>query len=90
MSLALFEVSHRVVFFGDGLLWLTQPQTATHQKSLIKQLQALPLYGSEDIFYCGEHATDLTKTSSLNDVAQPTSVAQLAQWLRESAKVEVF
>lgn len=90
MSLALFEVPHRVVFFGDGLLWLTEPQSAPHQKRLIKQLNALPIYGSDELYYCAEHSTSFDASIKLGEIAEPVPLAQITDWFKDSTQVEVF
>lgn len=90
MSLALFEVEHRVVFFEQGVSWLLPGQRPEQQKSLEKQLSALPIYGSEDLFYCQEHAQSLFNDAQLNDNAAPLTCETLSQWVRQANHVEVF
>ena len=87
MSLALFDIDHKVVFFEDGLAWLRQNQAPIAQKSVEKQLKALPMYGSEEIYYCSEHKAE---QATLGDIAEPVSQAQLAQWFQDAKHIEVF
>lgn len=89
MSLALFEVPHKVVFFGPALSWLLSNQNPSQQKSLEKQINALPMYGSEDIYYVTEHL-NLFAGATLNNNAEPVAEAELAQWFKQAAQVEVF
>jgi sulfur relay (sulfurtransferase) DsrF/TusC family protein len=90
MSLALFDVEHHVVFFGEGLAWLLKNQSPENQKSIEKQLKALPIYGSESIHYCLEHKANLFPETELSDLAEPVSLGALSSWIREAKHVEVF
>jgi|TARA_B110000503_G_C6869674_1_gene298116 sulfur relay (sulfurtransferase) DsrF/TusC family protein len=90
MSLALFDIDHRVVFFEQGISWLFAQQAPTEQKSLEKQLSALPLYGSEALFYCQEHQTLLFPDQQLQQSVQPVSLQDLALWCRQADHVEIF
>ena len=87
LSLALFDLEHRVVFFGAGLSWLNKQQAPSKQKSLAKQLAALPMYGSDKIYYCAQH---LPPETGVADFAKPVSTIELGQWLRAAKRVEVF
>lgn len=87
MSLALFDIEHRVVFFEAGLTWLLENQQPENQKSLSKQISALPMYGSENIYYCLEHKTSKMR---LNETAEAIELKTLASWVLEADKVEVF
>jgi sulfur relay (sulfurtransferase) DsrF/TusC family protein len=87
MSLALFDIKHRVVFFDSGLGWLMQNQQPEQQKSLQKQINALEMYGSEQLFYCQEHAP---AGQTLHDSVTAVPLTELAQWIRNAKKVEVF
>ncbi|MDX1473273.1 MAG: DsrE family protein, partial [Reinekea sp.] len=69
MSLALFDVEHRIVFFESGLTWLLKNQGPAMQKSLEKQLNALPIYGCDDIYYCADHQAQIVGNAELNDIA---------------------
>jgi sulfur relay protein TusC/DsrF len=90
MSLALFDIDHRVVFFEQGISWLFVQQTPTDQKSVEKQLSALPLYGSEQLYYCKEHHLGLFPEQQLQASVQPISADELALWCRQAQHVEVF
>lgn len=54
LSAAAFGVPCGVLFMDDGVFQLMQGQDAAQiaQKSLAANLQALPLYGVEDILVC--------------------------------------
>lgn len=90
MSLALFDIDHRVVFFEQGLGWLLAGQSPAGQKSLEKQLSALPLYGSDALYYCQEHAQSITAERALNELVSPVHLATLSDWMRQASHVEVF
>ncbi|WP_320824973.1 DsrE family protein [Reinekea sp.] len=90
MSLALFDIDHRVVFFEQGISWLFAQQAPADQKSLEKQLSALPLYGSEQLYYCQEHHLDLFPDQQPLPSVQPVSAEELALWCRQAQHVEVF
>jgi sulfur relay (sulfurtransferase) DsrF/TusC family protein len=90
MSLALFEVPHKLVFFGPALTWLINGQDAGAQKSIEKQLKALPMYGSEDIYFIADHKEEFLGNQANNDVAEPISLEELSQWFRDAKQVEVF
>ncbi|EAR09672.1 DsrE family protein [Reinekea blandensis] len=90
MSLALFDIEHRIVFFEQGLGWLLPNQQPVGQKSLEKQLAALPMYGSESLHYCQEHAESVLNDLAINDQVSPITSAALAQWIQDAAHVEVF
>ncbi|WP_051207275.1 DsrE family protein [Saccharospirillum impatiens] len=90
MSLALFDRDHAVVFFDQGLGWLAEGQAPGDSKSLSKQLSALPMYGSEALFYCAGHQHRVLGQTVSRDDVQACSLAQLAHWLRQARYVEVF
>lgn len=90
MSLALFDVEHRVVFFEDALAWLIKDQSPENQKSIEKQLKALPIYGSESIHYCSEHKDQKFADFEFSDIAEPVSLDVLATWMKSAKHVEVF
>lgn len=90
MSLALFDRSHAVVFWHQGLAWLTPDQAPKSGKSLSRQLDALPLYGSEALFYCAEHRAEVLGNQPLRDDVTATSVTEIASLLRQARYVEVF
>lgn len=90
MSLALFDRDHAVVFFDQGLGWLAEGQAPSESKSLNKQLSALPMYGSEALFYCANHQHRVLGQDIHRDDIQACSLAQLAYWLRHARYVEVF
>lgn len=90
MSLALFDIDHSVVFLGDGLLWLIPGQQATSNHSIDKQLQALPMYGSESLYYVEEDKHDVLGVSAVNELVKPVNRTELVQWMRQSNHVEVF
>lgn len=90
MSLALFDRDHAVVFFDQGLGWLAKGQAPVDSKSLNKQLSALPMYGSEALFYCASHQHRVLGQTIARDDIQACSLAQLAHWLRLARYVEVF
>jgi sulfur relay (sulfurtransferase) DsrF/TusC family protein len=90
MSLALFDREHAVVFFDQGLGWLVEGQEPLDRKNLGKQLNALPMYGSEALFYCSEHKDRIMGTQTINDEVLPCTLEQLASWLRQARYVEVF
>ena len=90
MSLALFDVEHKIVFFEAGLSWLVSDQKPDQQKSLEKQLNALPIYGCDDIYYCEEHRNAIVADRQLNSIADPVTEAELAIWFQQAKHVEVF
>lgn len=90
MSLALFDRDHAVVFFDQGLAWLANNQAPVDAKNLSKQLSALPLYGSEALFYCASHQHRVLGQDIHRDDIQACSLGQLAHWLRQARYVEVF
>lgn len=90
MSLALFDRSHAVVFWDQGLEWLVDGQSPAQGKNLSRQLAALPLYGSEALFYCEEHREAGWQAQPGSDVATPLTVQAIAQTLRQARYIEVF
>ncbi|WP_108127052.1 DsrE family protein [Saccharospirillum mangrovi] len=90
MSLALFDREHAVVFWHDGLAWLAPEQNPNEGKSLQRQLDALPLYGSDALFYCREHQASVLGEQTPPDSVQPMALNDLAQLLRQARYVEVF
>lgn len=90
MSLALFDRDHAVVFWDQGLEWLVDGQAPQSGKNLAKQLSALPLYGSEAMFYCKDHWEESWQTQPRSAVAEPLSLTAIARVLRRARYVEVF
>jgi len=90
MSLALFDRDHAVVFWDQGLAWLTTDQQPTSGKSLSRQLEALPLYGSDTLFFCQEHRALVLGDQRITDQVEPLSLADIATLMRQSRYVEVF
>lgn len=90
MSLALFDRNHAVVFFDQGLGWLADGQAPGDSKSLNKQLRALPMYGSEALFYCVSHQHRVLGQEVYRDDIQACSLEELAYWMRHARYVEVF
>lgn len=90
MSLALFDIDHKVVFFADGLYWLTQNQKVDGQKSLEKQLSALPIYGSEELYFVTEHKQKLLPESKLNSSVSDINLEILAEWFKQAKHVELI
>lgn len=90
MSLALFERDHAVIFWDQGLAWLTPDQQPNHSKSLSRQLEALPLYGSEALFFCQPHRAGVLGDQPITDQVQPIELDELAALLRQAHYVEVF
>lgn len=90
MSLALFDIEHKIVFFEQGISWLLKKQNPAEDKSLEKQLNALPLYGSEEIYFVEEHAKELLPGQALNEIAEAVTQDQLTDWIREAEHTEVF
>lgn len=90
MSLALFDRSHCVVFWDQALSWLIPHQSPILGKSLSKQLSALPLYGSEALFYCDAHRQATLGDQPIAEEAEPLSLEGIAELLRTARHVEVF
>ncbi len=90
MSLALFDRSHCVVFWDQGLSWLIPHQSPILGKSLSKQLSALPLYGSEALFYCESHRLPVLGDQAIAEEAESMSLEGIARLLRDARHVEVF
>ncbi|MHA7878241.1 MAG: DsrE family protein [Saccharospirillum sp.] len=90
MSLALFDRDHAVIFWDQGLEWLVPGQPPSEGKNLTKQLSALPLYGSEALFYCQEHRAPALAEQPLNEAVVPLSLTSIADALRLARYVEVF
>lgn len=90
MSLALFDRSHAVVFWDQGLEWLVEGQSPTQGKNLSRQLAALPLYGSDALFYCEAHFQAAWQAQPCSDLAKPLSTQAIARALRQARYVEVF
>lgn len=90
MSLGLFDVEHRVVFFEAGLSWVLAHQNPKGHKSLEKQLSAMPLYGCDQLYYCQEHAQQLMPNQLLNENISPVALSELSVWFHQANHVEVF
>lgn len=74
-----FDLPIGLLFLDDGVLQLAAGQNAKalQQKDLSANLQALPMFGVEELFYCLEsaNARGLEKTSL--DEAQPLSAEHI-------------
>lgn len=90
MSLALFDRDHAVIFWDQGLAWLTPEQQPSESKSLSRQLEALPLYGSEALFFCQQHRAAVLGDQPVADSVAPISLTDIAMLMRQSRYVEVF
>ena len=90
MSLALFDRDHAVIFWDQGLAWLTPEQRPGVGKSLSRQLEALPLYGSEALFFCQQHRAAILGDQPIADTVEPISLTDIALLMRQSRYVEVF
>lgn len=90
MSLALFEVDHKVVFFEQGLTWLTTQQKPSISKSIEKQLNALPMYDSEELYFVAEHKKAILGNNDTHPLVEPISLEQLSHWFQSAKHVEVF
>lgn len=90
MSLALFDRDHAVIFWDQGLAWLTPNQQPLAGKSLSRQLDALPLYGSDALFFCAEHRPVVLGDQPVADIAQPIGLSEIASLMRQARYVEVF
>ncbi|MBU2863243.1 DsrE family protein [Reinekea forsetii] len=90
MSLALFEVDHKIVFFEQGLTWLTKNQSPSHAKSIEKQLNALPMYDSEELYFVEEHKEAILGNNETHSLVAPISLQQLTTWFQNANHVEVF
>lgn len=89
MALALFDIPHRVVFIGDGISWVFSDHN-TVEKSLEKQLKALPMYDSDDIYVCEEHLESVAQDVDILDFVEQVKEVTLADWIRTATQVEVF
>jgi sulfur relay (sulfurtransferase) DsrF/TusC family protein len=90
MSIGLFEIEHRVVFFESGISWLLTGQKPEHEKSIEKQLNALPMYGIEHLHYVTEQAQSQYSGQLLNKNATPISEDDLISWMCEAQHIEVL
>ncbi|MFQ3283216.1 DsrE family protein [Reinekea sp.] len=90
MSLALFDIEHKVVFFEQGLTWLTADQRSTKSKSIEKQLNALPMYDSEELYYVAEHQEAIIGKNKVNSLVEPINLETLSTWFKQAKHVEVF
>ena len=74
-----FDLPVGLLFLDDGVLQLAAGQNAKalQQKDLSANLQALPMFGVEELFYCAEsaHARGLAQLSL--DEAQPLATDQI-------------
>ena len=65
-------------------------QITRYRKNLSeKQLQALPMYDSEEIYVCRDHLNNFD-SANLLDIAEDIDENTVATWLKEASKVEVF
>lgn len=90
MSIGLFDIDHRVVFFEAGISWLLENQQPTDEKSVEKQLNALPMYGTENLFFVQQHAESLFPGQQLNENVAAVSEETLISWMHKAEKTEVF
>ena len=90
MSLALFDIDHKVVFFEQGLTWLTLNQQSNQAKSIEKQINALPMYDSDELYYVAEHLNPVMGASTVNELVSPISIETLSTWFKQASHVEVF
>ncbi|WP_243645771.1 hypothetical protein [Reinekea marinisedimentorum] len=90
MSLGLFEIEHRVVFFESGISWLLTGQQPEQEKSIEKQLNALPMYGTENLYFVEEHAGQLFPGQQLNENTAAVTEDTLVSWMHGADHIEVF
>jgi len=90
MSLGLFDIEHKVVFFENGIDWLLTDQKPQNQKSLEKQIAALPMYGSENLHFCQEHQQKIFPDQTINSEVEPVPLRQVAAWFNQAKHTEVF
>ncbi|TXR53470.1 DsrE family protein [Reinekea thalattae] len=90
MSIGLFDIEHKIVFFEAGVSWLLKEQAPINEKSIEKQINALPMYGAENLYYVDSHAQALYPNQALNENAEAVSTAELASWMQQAEHVEVF
>ncbi|MBK5407598.1 sulfurtransferase complex subunit TusC [Pseudomonas yamanorum] len=76
-----FDLPIGLLFLDDGVFQLaaSQDAKAVQQKDLSANLQALELFGVEDVFACSHSLTERGLTAS--DNAQPLSSEQISQMI---------
>lgn len=76
-----FDLPIGLLFLDDGVFQLaaSQDAKAVQQKDLSANLQALKLFGVEDVFACSHSLTERGLTAS--DNAQPLSSEQISQMI---------
>ena len=76
-----FDLPIGLLFLDDGVFQLaaSQDAKAVQQKDLSANLQALELFGVEDVFACSHSLTERGLTASGN--AQPLSSEQISQMI---------
>lgn len=90
MSLALFDIEHKVVFFEQGLTWLTANQLSSQTKSIEKQINALPMYDSDELYYVVDHLKSVLGENQVNSLVEPVDLATLSTWFKQAKHVEIF
>ena len=74
-----FDLPIGLLFLDDGVLQLAAGQNARalQQKDLSANLQALPIFGVEELFYCVDSASARGLGDRSLDEAQPLAAAQI-------------
>ncbi|WP_426205380.1 sulfurtransferase complex subunit TusC [Pseudomonas sp. TWP3-1] len=74
-----FDLPIGLLFLDDGVLQLGAGQNAKalQQKDLSANLQALPMFGVEELFYCAESANARGMGRLSLDEAEPLSAAHI-------------
>ncbi len=81
LAAAAFGVPTALLFMGDGILQLLKGQDASHidGKSLAANLQALPIFGVDELYVCAHSMQDRGLTAErLLLPARPIESAQIA------------
>lgn len=90
MALALFDIEHRVAFIAAGAAWLLANHQPGQTQSLAKQLQALSLYGADQLYVCQDHLQRFKRQPTLLTIAEPVTERTIAAWIKQAKQVEVF
>ncbi|WP_338801439.1 sulfurtransferase complex subunit TusC [Pseudomonas sp. RSB 5.4] len=74
-----FDLPIGLLFLDDGVLQLAAGQNAKalQQKDLSANLQALPMFGVEELFYCADSASHRGLSSLSLDEAQPLGASEI-------------
>ena len=74
-----FDLPIGLLFLDDGVLQLAAGQNAKalQQKDLSANLQALPMFGVEELFYCSDSASNRGLSSLSLDEAQPLAASEI-------------